>query len=349
MTWKSASALVKTALLLAIALTVALTMGSHGAQALNPSAVTPRTSAASPTPPEEVYLRQVVGTIGSGKDVSLQGTTVTGPVMTGRSIRGAHCVTADLIAAQRVELDDCQSGNVIAGQFAVLRNSRINGYVQAVKYLDILNSHIAGDALASGAATIQDASIDGILTVYANSLTLTRVTVGGIRMGKSPLSQSPLTVSGATVTRLDNGRTLLRLGSEGASASVSGFQAQSGSQTTTLTTPEGFRFQNGRCAASPCGGFPSYDAYLAMRPAAPLVEGPGWESSRQTAEPTGTSSSAALSVEYLALEAGSVVKGDVIFASGAGRVLVKPGARIEGSVVGGRLQAATAAGAGKSR
>ncbi len=293
----------------------------------------------------DIYGKETLPNIGSGKTVELKGTTVEGPVMTGKSIQGSECMTGDMIASENVRITHCKTGRVMAGRNAVIYNSDINGGITASGRLELEGAKITGNVSGRDEISVRNSIIDGTLTASSDKLVVHGSQIGSIRLGSRDTGiNSRVVISGGSITKGPSGNTLIKI--QGGGKSVFGdFEVEGVEAGTRVVTPEGFVYLNGSLVSGENPDAPAnYSGYKQENSQAPDIEGPNWEdapaSGEMAAEPVQPAYEPQREpAQVVELYNDSVVTGDIIFGSGNGLVRLRTGSTLEGKVVGGTLEA----------
>jgi len=285
-----------------------------------------------------------VGGVMVGRDLTMDGTTVSGTVMAGRTIDATGChVSGSLTGGSDIQAHGCSSiGAIHAGRDLALSNTKVEEQVNVGRNLTLDHASVQGDATVGGEVNLDNARITGTLTIAAPYMAAKSSTISNIHVeqgfsntnGFSSDNSSIVVSSGSVVNSNINGvfigghhGSMVHVGGNSTS-SVNGYTVRGANGQTTVITPGNTIYVNGSKVSG--SGPDSYADYQAKNPQAPWVEGPGWSS--------GTASKTDSYQQVVELMEGSVVTGSVTFDSGHGKVLVHPGAKVMGTVTGGTIE-----------
>ncbi|MGE0201113.1 MAG: hypothetical protein AB7P76_09105 [Candidatus Melainabacteria bacterium] len=292
--------------------------------------------------PDSAYGRETVNTVSTGRDMSLEGTTVSGAVSAGRDVTGSGCAVEGAVSAGRsVSLNDCHvDHDITAGRDVTVTGGALKQSVRAGKSLTLNGVRIQGDVTSGSTVSLSQSTVNGTLTLPANPenpLKVDHSTVRTIRVtpntGVLMMGGQHIRVQGSQVTS-HNGKTMVRVGAGGVTT-INGYSIQGFPDRTVVETPTGQTYQNGRASAEKPDPA-TYAGYRARHPEAPVVSGPGWDetTSRATVPTEEAPEKPGMTIE---LTGNSQVLGDITFEDGHGRVLVQPGSSLAGQVIGGTL------------
>ncbi len=284
----------------------------------------------------DTYGKETLSNIGSGKNLELNETTVTGPVMTGKNVTGHHCRLGHVIGRE-VTLSHCQVKQISATKAVVLLDTVVDGRINAGGNSEFIDSTVEGDVVLRESAIIKNSVLKGKLTVMTDRLTVEGSKISSIhlRHGKSGMTHHVM-ITGGSVTKGPDGRTLLKVQGNG-KAIFGGFALEGVEEGTQMKTPEGFIYLNGQRVG--VEGPETYGTYQSTHSDAPAIEGPNWVDGIvvESVPPKET----ALDTEPLQvieLTKGTVVTGNIEFGSGHGQVRVMEGAVVKGNVIGGTVE-----------
>jgi len=237
-------------------------------------------------------------------------------------------------------------GDVAAGHQINCTDCKIEGNISAGHGLTLKGTTIEGNASVGSNATIENSTIGGTLSTGSSNLKLDNATIGAIRISASGFSSgnanitirrnsivgnNNISIHNGVMTGSSNGQSVIAMGNQGVST-INGYTVKTGNGVTTVMTPDNVVFQNGKRVSG--SGPATYDAYQKQHPEAPMVHGPGWASSKNSDE-KGVKAAVASQIE---LTNKSIVKGDIIFEGGNGKVLLHPGSSFEGKLIGGKIE-----------
>ncbi|MBK8189243.1 MAG: hypothetical protein IPK79_02210 [Vampirovibrionales bacterium] len=299
---------------------------------------------------------ETVDSITAGRDVHLKDVTVRGMTTAGRTVRAENSVlSAPLTAGRDVSLVRCpEARDVTAGQTLLMEAVQADGSLRAGRSVVLRQSAVQGDVTAGDYIDANDSRITGVLRIGGTTPTrLENSEVGDIRVSV-PFDRSDITTGGgvfigsgvvvssnATV-QAGNGQTTIHI-SEGGLSSVNGYTVKGASGKTTVLTPDGAVYINGKRIGAE--GPATYDQYRARTQKAPLVQGPGWPTptgaggdsqvkSHGKASGSGEKNAPEQRIELLS---GTRVSGVIVFEGGNGVVVVYPGAKLAQSPEGARV------------
>lgn len=291
--------------------------------------------------------------ITTGRDAILKGTSVSGNIQVGRSLKAQHCrIQNQLTVGRDATLDHCTLvSNIQAGRNLILENTTVEHDVEAGRQLKLLNAVIKGNASAGGAVEIRNSKIGNTLSAAAPYLALHQATLNHLHLHQpysavqtqfsTPVSrQTVFSNQGVVVTgRVHNsvlqhhgGKATVAVGAHSVSH-VNGYTVKSTEQQTTVLTPHGAIYVNGHKVSGE--GPAQYEQFRAAHSEAPSIEGPGWSSGalvtgHQKLQENGF-------VQIVELFSNSHIQGNITFESGQGKVIVHPGSKFEGQVHGGTV------------
>lgn len=233
-------------------------------------------------------------------------------------------------------------GDVAAGHSINCTDCKIDGNISAGHSLSLRGTTIQGDASVGHTATIENSTVSGTLSTGSPELKLDKATIGAIHIGtrgssnvtirnNSIVGNNNISIHNGVMRGSGNGQSIISMGNQGVST-INGYTIKTGAGVTTVMTPDNQIFQNGKRMSG--SGPASWSAYQKQHPEAPMVQGPGWAASGNSAQ---TPQEAGI-LSQVELTNNSVVKGDIVFESGNGKVLLHPGSSFQGKLVGGKLE-----------
>jgi len=257
---------------------------------------------------DQVYGNETLTQIGASETVILNGTNVTGPVMTGQSIVCNDCQTGDLIAGQDITLNGGQAARVMAGHSAIITDAKVMGAVQAGHGVSLQEAKIMGSVNTPGPLTIDHSLVTGTVSTIGNSLTIRQSSIDSLEL-KQPNSRfsnnlnsinsfnsvnsfsnnsthhknSLIISSGSVIGGGPGQRAQINVQGGGRSlfndytvTALSSDSLNTPQSATQVVTPEGYVYRNGIRVGT--DGPENYALYSDSHPIAPIVNGPGWPS-----------------------------------------------------------------------
>lgn len=290
----------------------------------------------------------------SGRNVVLNGTSVLGSVMAGRSVKATNCHIRDSLSAGRdIELNGCNTTESIsAGRRVALSHTTANRNVTAGSDLTLVHSIVNGNVTARRVAAIENSRIGETLSVANSRLVLDGSQVHNIQLARPEIAmvvtgnQSNVSINHGVISSGGGnlivngnrvivspgyGQTIAAFGS-GSVSNLNGYTVRSLQDKTTVITPDGNVYINGRKVSG--DGPELYSDYQARDPGAPRIQGSGWPDNQALEENSPSSEP----VQIVELVRNSIVTGLVRFEGGHGKIIVYKGSRFEGRVEGGLVE-----------
>jgi hypothetical protein len=231
---------------------------------------------------------------------------------------------------------------VTVSRDATLTNVTLQKPLTVGRKLIATNLKSASTVTVASTVSLKDSDISGAVhaggaTVRLSNTQLETLTIHGATGSRTSLFQSASFAQGSS-----NSSSKVVVGSRSSSL-VNGFQVRSTQTSTTVITPEGYVYQNGKRLGEQ--GALSYGAYRSSVSSAPLVQGPGWSlvmnelAASTTAEKTATEPTpVARSGQSVYLDNKSSISKTIEFESPGGVVYLSGNSFFEGELINGRLE-----------
>lgn len=302
--------------------------------------------------PEEVTM------LSAGRDITMDGTKVTGNVSAGRTVRAEDCtVHGQLSSGQDVSLTHCSFVNSLsAGRNVRLSNTTVSHHANAGRDLVLTDAVVQGDAAAGGNVSLDRSRVEGTLSVAVPILTLRDGTLNNVRFTQGTIVNNSSSVfisqgggvsvngNGSVVVSGRSSNPIVSVGPRSVS-NVNGYVIRGADNQTTLITPDNTIYINGTRVSG--SGPKSYTEYRRQNVYAPTIQGPGWRDAGNVGSTGGTHTQSITTTstttssgggQVLELMGNSTVTGKVTFEGGNGIIRVHPGTRFAGTVEGGRVE-----------
>jgi hypothetical protein len=284
------------------------------------------------------------GSMVAGRDVVLDGTHVNGHVSAGRGIYGHSCmVEGNLSAGRDVKLDGCSGiHNISAGRGISLLNTSVSQDVHARQSIYMADTRVKGNVSVSGNAELLRSVVGKTLSVATDYLKIEDSTVGDIQVhdsarssGYSIVGSNNIVAHGSSVVTNRKGHISITVGSNSVS-SMNGYTVKGRPGETTVWTPGGGIYMNGRKVSGP--GAETYREYQSQEASAPAISGPGWRDLPDLPEKSPPATDISIGEtpsQVVELMENTTVKGDIVFEGARGQVILHPGTHLHGKVKGG--------------